>query len=181
MNLIFHLGIWVASWLACNQLDAMEVIPADLQDSVGESWSFSKAFFWSCWHCMRRALRQSPTCCLLAGSPFLILWLLASKPLFYHSPAPMFLPSSPPPFHPPGFSYSCAVPCHVGNRKDERKGPNVKSDCPKEGGRVCWELYYMVTFPLLTRLGAKWDYFNFSDEETEAQKSELTCWSSPSR
>ena len=63
MNLIFHLGIWVASWLACNQLDAMEVIPGDLQDSVGESWSFSKAFFWSCWHCMRRALRALLAVC----------------------------------------------------------------------------------------------------------------------
>lgn len=52
---------------------------------------------------------------------------------------------------------------------------HVKSDCAEEWGRVCWKLYYMGTFSLLTRLGAQWDYFNFSDEETEAQKSELTC------
>ena len=87
-----------------------------------KAWSFFKAFFWSCWHCIRRALRESPACCFLAVSPFLIPWLLASKPFFYHSPAPMFLHSSPPPFHPPGFSYSYALPCHVGNREDERKG-----------------------------------------------------------
>lgn len=147
---------------------------------LDKAWSFSKAF-WSCWHCIRRVLRESPTCCLLAVSPFLILWLLASRPFFYYSPAPMFLHSSPPPFHPPGFSYSCALSWHVQNREDERKGAHVKSDCPEERGRVCWKLYYMVTFSLLTRLGAKWDSFNFSDEETEAQKSEFTCWSSPSR
>ena len=51
----------------------------------------------------------------------------------------------------------------------------MKSDCAEEWGRVCWKLYYMGTFSLLARLGAQWDYFNFSDEETEAQKSELTC------
>lgn len=111
-------------------------------------------------HRIRRALREISPRCSLAVSPFLILWApylshsFSIPPRLYFCIYPLLL------FIPLNSLTLVRSPSMWGVGKVKGKGLMCRVIFLWAGGGCAGSFTSMVTFSLLTRLGAKWDYFH---------------------